>query len=71
MFTYIFAFAFTIALYNTVLYILPTNEYGRLVEIEGVSEDSDIVQEIAKSMKGHGQLAQLYGLVAIFALSLI
>ena len=71
MFTYIFIIAFTIALYNAVLYIIPTNEYGRLVEVEGISESSEAVRKTSKLMKTHGDLAQLYGGVAIFALTLM
>ena len=71
MFTYIFIVAFTIALYNAILYIIPTNEYGRLVEIEGVSKKSEAIQKTSNLMKTYGSLAQLYGSIAVISLFLM
>lgn len=69
MFTYIFTIAFTVALYYAVQYIIPVNEYGRLVEVEGYSKDSKEVQLLNTSIKTYRELSQLYATVAIFALS--
>ena len=58
-------------LYNAILYIIPTNKYGRLIEIEGVSEKSEAVQKTSSLMKTYGGLAQLYGSIAIISLFLM
>ena len=68
MYTYIFIIAFTVALYYAIQYIIPVNKYGQLVDVEGYDKDSREVQLLDASIKMYGELTQLYGLVAIFAL---
>jgi len=70
-YTYIFTIAFTVALYYAIQYIIPVNEYGRLIEVEGYSKDSKEVQLLNASIKTNRELSQLYGTVAAFALYLM